>query len=275
MTVKEQGAELLVLPEYACEQWLSFAPPGLPPTGEIAWMAEQAPYAREIAAELAIRHGMAILPGSMPVRDPQAAHGEVPFVNRAWLCLPDGSVFHQDKLCLTPGEQDPDDWQLSPARRLTLIHWRGLRLVILICLDCELPDLAAHVSALQPDLILVPSQTSRPSGYHRVFHCARARAVESMTAVAAVGVIGAAATGRPREGYHAGAALFLPCESALGSDGNGGFLPALDSCDDEGPVLSVDIPIERLRTLRRGGAEVWPGPWSARHIELSEETEPF
>ncbi|MGM0561271.1 MAG: nitrilase-related carbon-nitrogen hydrolase [Pseudomonadota bacterium] len=272
---KAEGSALLVLPEYACEQWLSFAPADLPATGEIPWMAEQAETAVEMAGALAQEHDIALLAGSMPVKDQQAAHGTVPFVNRAWLCLPDGRRIGQDKLCLTPAEQDPGDWLLSPGRQLKLIHWRGLRIVILICLDCELPDLAGQVSALQPDLILVPSQTSRPSGYHRVFHCARARAIESMTAVAAVGVIGAAATGRARDGYHAGAALFLPCEPELGDDGDGGSLPGLDSCDDEGPVLSVDIPIERLRALRRGGAEVWPGPWSARHIELSEETESF
>lgn len=272
---RAENVELLVLPEYACEQWLSFAPGDLQATSEIAWMAAQAEAAVQIAGTLAQEHGIALLAGSMPVKDPQAAQGEVPFVNRAWLCLPDGRRIGQDKLCLTPAEQDPDDWQLSPGRTLKLIHWKGLRIVILICLDCELPDLAGQVSALQPDLILVPSQTSRASGYHRVFHCARARAIESMTAVAAVGVIGAAETGQPRDGYHAGAALFLPCEPELGSDGDGGSLPGRDVAPDEGPVLTVDIPIERLRALRRSGTEVWPGPWSARHIELSEETEPF
>src|SRR3546814_12831680 len=39
------GAKLLVMPEYACEAWLSFKPAGLAPERDIAWMAEQAPAA--------------------------------------------------------------------------------------------------------------------------------------------------------------------------------------------------------------------------------------
>ena len=33
------GARLLLMPEYASEAWLGFKPAGLPPTGEIAWLA--------------------------------------------------------------------------------------------------------------------------------------------------------------------------------------------------------------------------------------------
>src|SRR3546814_15176270 len=41
------GAKLLVMPEYACEAWLSFKPAGLAADQEIAWMAEQAPAERK------------------------------------------------------------------------------------------------------------------------------------------------------------------------------------------------------------------------------------
>jgi predicted amidohydrolase len=33
------GAELLVLPEFACEQWLGFAPVGLPLDQQVPWLA--------------------------------------------------------------------------------------------------------------------------------------------------------------------------------------------------------------------------------------------
>ncbi|HMA14629.1 MAG TPA: nitrilase-related carbon-nitrogen hydrolase, partial [Kiloniellaceae bacterium] len=103
------GAKLLVMPEYACEAWLSFKPDGLSPAQEIAWMAAQAPAALDLLRPLPARHGVGLLAGTMP----WAADGG--FTNRAWLLLPDGRVIGQDKLCLTPGEQDPESWNLLPG----------------------------------------------------------------------------------------------------------------------------------------------------------------
>src|SRR5690554_5863811 len=64
---KARGAELLVMPEYCAEQWLSFAPADLAADREIAWMAEQADAALAAIRPLPARHGMALLAGSMPV----------------------------------------------------------------------------------------------------------------------------------------------------------------------------------------------------------------
>ena len=38
-----EGARILVMPEYAAEQWLNFKPADLKPTEEIAWLAGHAP----------------------------------------------------------------------------------------------------------------------------------------------------------------------------------------------------------------------------------------
>src|SRR3546814_15846107 len=59
------------------------------------------------------------------------------FANRAWLLLPDGRAIAQDKLCLTPGEQDAASWDLVPGDTLQVVEWEGLKVVILICLDVE------------------------------------------------------------------------------------------------------------------------------------------
>src|SRR3546814_1317204 len=52
------GAKLLVMPEYACEAWLSFKPAGLAADQEVAWMAEQAPAALDLLRPLPARHGV-------------------------------------------------------------------------------------------------------------------------------------------------------------------------------------------------------------------------
>jgi predicted amidohydrolase len=264
---RAQGAELLVMPEYAAEQWLSFAPE-LAGSEEISWLAEQAPRAMEAIATLPARHGMALLAGTMPVR---VRNGGARFVNRAHLLLPDGRTFVQDKLCLTPPEKDPAGWLLAEGDALQIVEWRGLRLATVICLDIELSALSARLATCDLDLILVPSMTEKLAGYARVFSCAKARAVELEVAVCAVGCVGSAATSKPRESNTSGAAVYLPCEAPLGHTGIVVQTPASDRADGAG-VLTVarDLPLDAVRRLRRGAAEVWPGAWSAEHVVIRD-----
>lgn len=263
---KSAGAEILVMPEYAAEQWLSFKPGGLGATEEIAWLADRSDEALGLMAPLAGRHGLALLAGTMPAR----CNGG--FRNRAWMFLPDGRSVAQDKLCLTPGERDPAGWSLEPGDTLRLVRWRGLRIAIVICLDIELPALSAILARHQPDLVVVPSMTSSLSGYSRVFGCARARAVEVMTAVCAVGVVGAAPGSTQNAANLSGCSVFLPCEPALGHDGLLAHVDPVDGADDDGPFLVVnDIPVDTIARLRRGEAQVWPGSWRADGVTVIED----
>lgn len=272
---REAGADLLVMPEYACEQWLTFAPEGLAPSEEIPWMADQAGEALAAIAPLPARHGVALLAGSMAVRVEAHENGASPFRNRAHLLLPDGRVYRQDKLCLTPAERNPEAWHLGTGSRVEIVPWRGLRLATLICLDIELPALAARLAPLALDLILTPSMTGKRAGHHRVFGCAKARAVELQCAVAAVGCVGVAAPSKERPTNVGGAAVFLPCEESLGHEGLAARLPAFEQADDEGPLLFArDLPIPTIRALRDGAAEVWPGAWTAEAVTLHEAGEP-
>lgn len=264
------GADILVMPEYAAEQWLSFAPPGLAPSQEIPWMAEQSGQALKAIRDLPARYGMALLAGTMPV-PAEAAGTNPPWLNRAWLLLPDGRCIAQDKLCLTPAEKDPENWNLSTGTRLRLVSWKGVRIAVVICLDVELPALAAQLAPSRPDIILVPSQTGRLAGYHRVFSCAKARAVELQAAVAVCGTIGAAAYGEDRSGTVSGCSLFLPCEERLGSHGRAAEIPPIADHDGPGPLLLADVPLAALDALRGGDAEVWPGAWDASGITIEED----
>ena len=116
------------------------------------------------------------------------------------------------------------------------------------------------------DLLIVPSMTKRLSGHARVFDCAKARAVEMQTIVCAVGCIGTipctllGALPRPNTG---GAAVFLPCEPALGYDGIMARSGPFESGTDIDPMLYVaDVPIGKVRHIREHDTEVWPGAWN-------------
>jgi len=133
--------------------------------------------------------------------------------------------------------------------------------------------LAARLAPLDLDLILVPSMTSKLSGFHRVFGCARARAIELMTTVCAVGAIGVPERLTRRESNTSAAAAFVPCEEALGSTGVPAALSPTARTSGAGPMLiASDLPVGLVRELRRGKAEVWPGAWTADHVSFREET---
>lgn len=255
------GAGMLVMPEYNSAHWLMYKPGGLPRHEEVAFMAAEGARALPRLPEIARRHGIALLAGTMP-----AADGEGGYFNRAHLALEDGSIVTQDKLCLTPAEKDPSAWSLVASERLKVIEWRGLKVAIMICLDIELPALAVAVADRTLDLILTPSMTGKPSGYHRVFGCAKARAVELQTIVAAVGTIG---TQAPGDTNYSGASVFTPCEEALGFTGIHASIDPTGDTEDDGPMLIArDLPVDTIRALRAGGAEVWPGAWRADRLRI-------
>ena len=262
-------ADILVIPEYVGEQWLQYAPHGLPADQEIDFMASEGEKALPALPGLAARHGVALLAGSFPVTAPGRDPNGPLHVNRAQLFLPDGRLIVHDKLSLTPGEMDPAGWNLNTGSRITLVEWNGLRLAMLICLDIEMPALSVALAqhAPQLDLLLVPSMTEKRSGYHRVFDCAKARAVELQTAVCVVGCIGSIPSGtRPN---YSGAAVYLPCEEAFGYDGRFAEIAGAAETQADGPLLIArDIPVADLRRMRQGGAEVWPGAWSAAHVSF-------
>lgn len=259
-----QGARILLVPEWASEQWLSFKPEGLKPTEEIAWMADQAPDAVRLLEPLAAKHGIAVLAGTMAWKDGDQ------FKNRSFLFLPDGRVVHQDKLALTPFEMDPESWHLTPGEDIRIIEWEGLRIASLICLDVEMPALSVKLAPHEIDLLLVPSMTTMLSGYSRVFGCAKARAVEMMTTVAVCGVVDSSPGSTQNETNVSGCSVFTPCEEELGYVGVHAEHAPVGAHGGDGPFLIArDVPVGAIRRLRAGAAEVWPGAWSGEAVTVS------
>lgn len=267
---KAKGMDMLLFPEYACEQWMKFAPADIKPTGELAWMAGQALSHNVIdkLQEAVKETGVALAAGSIPwpVEGKDGA-----YTNRTWILFPDRDPVVHDKLVMTPFEKSPAGWTLDPGKEVVVFEWRNTRMALVICLDIEMPDLAAKLADKDIDLLLVPSMTEKLSGYHRVFACAKARAIELMLAVGVVGCTGNPWHGdKIRPGNHSGAAVFVPCEEILGFTGLFGEIPVMNKAEGKGPILfSKDIPVGLIRRLRTKGAEAWPGPWDAGHVKIS------
>lgn len=256
------GAKLLVLPEYLIECCLAFKPEGLRPDQEMAFLADVGLDLLSFLAPLPARYGVSLLAGTMPVK---TADG---MTNTAVLLTADGREIRQDKLCLTPFEQCSDTWLLTPGNQLRVFKLDGLKIAVLVCLDVEMPALSSLLAPHEPDLLLVPSMTEKLSGYHRVYGCARARAVELMCAVAVCGVVGASKGTTQNESNVSGAALYLPCEEAFGHDGIGSEIRQTNGRGGDEPFLIATVPVQQLRSLRGGKAEVWPGAWTADHVSI-------
>lgn len=259
-------ADILLIPEYISEHWLHFAPADLPPTAEVAWMAEQSEKVFTVLQDIAKEHDLAFVAGTMPWPSPKNAGA---YRNRSWVFFPDRPPIHHDKLVMTPFEKDESGWMLETGDELTVASWRDINLAVLVCLDIEMPALSSALAETDVDLVLVPSMTEKSSGYHRVFNCARARAVELMAPVAVVGSIGNATKGGViRAGNTSGASLYLPCEEALGSDGIHSETPMHDRAEGRGALLiSKDVPVGLIRDTRKNKPEVWPGVWRADKIK--------
>jgi predicted amidohydrolase len=271
------GARLLVLPEFACAQWLAFAPPGLGLAQQVPWLAATAGPALEALRPLPARYGVALLPGTMPFAQPGGEAGTSNHLNRAWLLLPDGRAFAQDKLCLTPSEQNPQGWQLTPGTTVNVIVWEGLRVAIVVCLDVELTSLWARLAKLDLDLVIVPAKTDMISGYYRVFGCAKARAIELQTVVCAVGAVGSPLGHPALDTVVGGAAAFLPCDASLGYSGVAAALEPHAAGSGLSPILvAPDLPVGHCRRIRHGAAEaeVWPGAWEADRVTIADPAAP-
>ncbi len=258
---KSEGAQLLMLPEYCSMPWLSFTSGLLADT-----TAQEASVAQQVLAALPAlvrKHGVALLAGTFPVKE--GDH----FYNRCHFIREDGSVVVQDKMRFIPAELSMQGMVASDV--LQIFAWQGYRCAILICFDVQQTSLIAQLQQHDIDILFVPSQTAKLSGYHRVFDAAKARAIEMYTVVPVVGGVGTCvyqAGGQTLTDTNVSAAsVFGPCEERYGFTGRFAHAePVQGTANGEGVwLLARDLPVAEISALRRGhyqaGAEVWRGAW--------------
>jgi hypothetical protein len=115
------------------------------------------------------------------------------------------------------------------------------------------------------------------SGYHRVFGCAKARAIELQAPVCVVGAVGAPLGHPATDTTVGGAAAFLPCEAQLVVHGVAAALePHGAQAGLSSLLMCPDLPVGACRRIRHGAAEaeVWPGSWSADAVAIVDPAEP-
>jgi len=157
----DEGADVVVFPEFAWMALERFAKSAEGVAG-LFW-SDLFPSMLETLK----RPGKAVLLGTVPFIDEDGGlRNRTPIVS-------DGRVLHQDKIHLTPWEN-----AFHGGDRVCVWNFQGYRLATLVCLDIEIPELAAALRGKSVDLLLVPSATESVFGVERVHRCASARAVE-------------------------------------------------------------------------------------------------
>jgi predicted amidohydrolase len=157
----DEGADVVVFPEFAWMALERFAT-GADGVAGLFWNELFPPMLEKLK-----RPGKAVLLGTVPFID---ADGRLR--NRAPI-VSDGRFLHQDKIHLTPWEDT-----FHGSERVCVWDFMGHKLAVLVCLDIEIPELAAALRGKGVDLLLVPSATESVFGVERVHRCASARAVE-------------------------------------------------------------------------------------------------
>jgi predicted amidohydrolase len=241
---RQHGAQLAVLPEYACVE-LGSALVGQSPATEaeeLTAMVGAAPQILDAMRAAARRSGLWLLPGTLPMRDPDGL-----IRNRASLIDPSGRCAFQDKHFMTRFEAER--WGVSSGAPPSVFETPWGRIGISVCYDSEFP---AHVRAQVEAgawLVLVPSCTDTLHGFNRVRLSSAARALENQCFVAVVPTVGDADWSAALDRNRGHAAVFGPVDRGFPDDGviaRG----AMDAPD----WLLADLDPARIEAVRRDPA---------------------
>lgn len=210
----QAGARLQVFPEYA-----SMSLPALFGTDVRADLARQVDAMQALRDDyvnahrtLASTHGVYLVAGSFPW-----ALDDGRIVNRAWLFAPDGRAGFQDKQIMTRFERE--SWNIHSLAGLKVFDTALGCLAVNICYDSEFPLLARAQAEAGAQLILVPSCTDTPAGYHRVRVGCQARALENQCLVVQSPLVGEAAWSAAVDVNVGAAGVFGPPDRGFPDDG--------------------------------------------------------
>ena len=182
-----ERAKLLLFPEYFSMELASLFPEEVyrSLSRQLCELQALLPDFLALFRELAERHGVYLVAGSFPVRQPDGHYR-----NRAFLFRPDGSHEYQDKLQMTRFENE--QWLITAGDEIKTFDTEFGRFGIDICYDSEFPMIARKQVEAGADLILVPSCTDTTAGYWRVRIGCQARALENQCYVVQSPTVGTA-----------------------------------------------------------------------------------
>jgi len=187
----------------------------------------------EMFKKVAQDHAMTILAGTHNLGS-----------NTAVLFTPEGQTLRQNKIHLIPSEP-----QIIAGTELPVVPFAHGHLVTTICYDVEFPELTRAAVKLGANLLLCPSWTERPDGFHRVRYCAHARAVENQLFVVHAPLVGSLAPWGVEESACGTAAIIAPADPAFPPNGI-----IKEGPWSTGALVAAEVDFHLLEKVRQQGA---------------------
>lgn len=241
-SAKDYKAHFVLFPEFFTMQLLSYINEPAPALA-VRRLARMAPQYEALFIRLAKETGIYIIGGTHPVFQ----RGKV--FNAAHLFTPNGQVFRQKKVHLTPTESGP--YQLSRGHGLYLYHTDFGNIAILICYDVEFPEVARVMAEAGAEILFVPSCTDGREGFCRVRYCAQARAIENQIYVAMTGTVGNLPLVPYMNTNYGQAAILTPSDYFFARDGI-----AAEGTTNQEQLVVADVDLDLLDEQRVNGSVI-------------------
>ena len=236
----DYGADFVLFPELFTLQLLSIENEELPPHVSIERLTAYEDRLKNMFQELAIKFNINIIGGSTPTRRDGTVH------NVSHVFLRNGRVVSQDKIHPTPNERHW--WNIEGGHTASAIETDCGPIGVLICYDCEFPELVRHLVDQGINILFVPFLTDERQSYCRVRYCAQARAVENQIYVALSGSCGNLPNVHNNDIHYAQSCILTPCDFPFARDGI-----AADTTPNSEMVAIADLSLRALREARQRG----------------------
>ncbi|MDX1609990.1 MAG: GNAT family N-acetyltransferase [Halofilum sp. (in: g-proteobacteria)] len=237
----DYGADFVVFPELFTLQLLSLEEKPLAPADSIDYLTGYTERFKEFMTHLSVRYNINIIGGSHPTK---VDHGEIH--NICYVFLRDGSIHEQAKIHPTPNEVYW--WNITGASEVSTIMTDCGPIGVMICYDCEFPEMARHLTNQGAQIMFVPFCTDERQSYLRVRYCAQARAVENQCYVVMAGNVGNLPNVENLDIQYAQSCILTPCDFGFARDGI-----AADTTPNAEMVSFADLRLETLVSSRNQG----------------------
>jgi predicted amidohydrolase len=207
----------------------------------IRCLAEHTDAIRDHLVQRAVKYNVNVVTGSMPMLDDGNLY------NVGFLCRRDGTWDRYEKIHITPNERQA--WGIKGGREVKVFDTDCGRVGVLICYDCEFPELVRIMALQGMQMLFVPFHTDTQTAFSRVRHCAQARAIENECFVAIAGSVGNLPRVSNMDIQFAQSAVFTPCDYAFPSTGIKG-----EATTNTEMVLVVDVDLSLLKDLHHNGS---------------------
>lgn len=234
-------SDFVVFPELFTLQLLAAEKRPLAPQEGVAKVAEYTERYREFMSGIAVRYNINIIGGSHPT-----AQMDGIIRNTGYVFLRDGGIYTQDKLHPTPAERYW--WNIKGGDRLDAINTDCGPIGVLVCYDCEFPEVSRNLVDQGALILFVPFSSDERRGYLRVRYCCQARAVENQCYVVMSGVVGNLPHVENMDIHYAESCVLTPCDFPFARDG-----VAADSGANTEMIAFADLRFSDLFVSRNQG----------------------